>query len=978
LFAADRRRISCWGFSKITVSFGGSHHSWRFLKAKVRFPIIGIDFLSSKHLLVDPVAQQLVPAQPPATVTAVAAMTGGSQHLQSSSSSLHSGPPAAQTAEWKELLEKFPEVTAAAWRSGQPTHHVQHVIETSGRPVNAKFRRLDPSRLAAAKAEFKRMLDAGIVRRSSSSWSSPLHLVKKKDGSWRPCGDFRKLNVITKPDCYPLPNMADCSARLDGCTWFTKIDLQKGYLQVPVAAADVPKTAVITPFGLYEFLRMPFGLRNAGMTFQRMMDNIFADVPFVFVYLDDLLVASRNAAEHRQHVSHVLHLLKCNGLLINADKCIWGVREVEFLGHVVSAAGIRPVPARIAAIQAHPPPANIKQLQGFLGLFNFYRRFVRDAAGIIKPLTDALKGGKSGTAAVEWSPPLQAAFKAAKCALANLCHLEHPAAAAELSIATDASATHIGGVLQQRRPGGHWRPLGFFSAKLDSAQQRYSAFDRELLAVFFTIRHFRCMLEGRRFTIFTDHRPLIGALGRVSEPWTARQQRHLSYISEFSSDIQHVAGEANTVADTLSRPAQPAATVAAATAAATPPPVDLHQLADAQRSCPDCQKGRESPALRTLEVQLPGTAGGPSILVDTSSGVLRPLVPQQHRRAVFDAIHGLAHPGIRATRRLISSRFVWPALAADITTWCRQCQHCARAKVTRQHTSPAQPIAVPTTRFSHIHVDLVGPLPAAADGSTHLLTAVDRSTRWLEAFPLVSTSTEACLAALTSGWFSRFGLPAAITTDRGPQFASGAWQAAMRHLGIRHATTTAYHPQSNGVVERAHRRLKEALKAKLVDADWTAHLPWTLLGLRAAPREDCGVSTAELVYGSPLTLPAAVFSSEAPAIILSQQMSSFLPAVAPLPLPEPRQLPDELRAADFVYVRAPPNAPALSPAYRGPYRVLTRGDKFFTLQVGGRRDVVTVDRLKPHTGGTPDAAAAPPRRGRPPAAADEATPPAEP
>jgi hypothetical protein len=233
----------------------------------------------------------------------------------------------------------------------------------------------------------------------------------------------------------------------------------------------------------------------------------------------------------------VLHLLKCNALLINVDKCTWGAREVEFLGHVVSAAGIRPLPARIATIQAHQPPANIKQLQGFLGLFNFNRRFVKDAAAIIKPLTDALKGGKSGTAAVEWSPPLQAAFKAAKCALANLCYLEHPAAAAELSIATDASATHIGSELQQRRPGGHWRPLGFFSAKLDSAQQRYSAFDRELLAVFYTIRHFRCMLEGHRFTIFMDHRPLIGALGRVSEPWTARQQCHLSYISKQLNKI---------------------------------------------------------------------------------------------------------------------------------------------------------------------------------------------------------------------------------------------------------------------------------------------------------------------------------------------------------------------------------------------------------------------------------------------------------
>jgi Reverse transcriptase (RNA-dependent DNA polymerase) len=203
------------------------------------------------------------------------------------------------------------------------------------------------------------MLYASIIRRSNSPWSSPLHMVAKKDGSWRPCGDFRRLNVITKPDRYPLPNMADCSARLDGCKFSSKIDLQKGYLQVPVAAADVQKTALITPFGQFEFLRMPFGLRNAGMTFQRMMDNIFADLPYVFIYLDDVLVTSCTAAEHQRHLRQVLHLLRINGLLINREKCSLGVSSLEFLGHVVSATGVAPLPSRIAAIKAHPKPATI-------------------------------------------------------------------------------------------------------------------------------------------------------------------------------------------------------------------------------------------------------------------------------------------------------------------------------------------------------------------------------------------------------------------------------------------------------------------------------------------------------------------------------------------------------------------------------------------------------------------------------------------
>jgi hypothetical protein len=183
---------------------------------------------------------------------------------------------------------------------------VEHHIETTGRPVTAKFRRLDQIKLKAAKEEFARMLAAGVIRHSSSCWSSPLHMVRKKDGTWRPCGDFRRLNLITTEDRYSLPNMADLSSHLDGCTIFSKLDLQKGYLQVPVKQQDVPKTAIITPFGLFEFLRMPFGLRNAGMMFQRMMDQLFFDLPCVFVYLDDLLIASKSVEDHKEHLRLVL------------------------------------------------------------------------------------------------------------------------------------------------------------------------------------------------------------------------------------------------------------------------------------------------------------------------------------------------------------------------------------------------------------------------------------------------------------------------------------------------------------------------------------------------------------------------------------------------------------------------------------------------------------------------------------------------
>jgi RNase H-like domain found in reverse transcriptase/Reverse transcriptase (RNA-dependent DNA polymerase) len=349
--------------------------------------------------------------------------------------------------------------------------------------------------------------------------------------------------------------MGDLSSCLDGCVIFSKLDLQKGYFQVPVAGADVPKTAVIMPFDLFEFVRMPFGLKNAGMTFQRLMDRIFFDLPYSFVYLDDLLVASRSVEDHRRHLREVLRRLQENGLVVNRDKCVFGQRQVEFLGHTIAAGGVSPLPDRVAAIRRFPRPSTVQELQAFLGLFNFYRRFVPAAAAILRPLTDALSGSPSGTAAVPWSAASMAAFEAARAALADTALLDHPAADSQLSLVTDASATHVGAALQQRRRGQGWRPLGFFSQKLSPAETRYSTFDRELLAIYSSILHFRHLLEGRSFVIFTDHLPLVGAIGRVSDPRSDRQWRQLSFIAEFLTEICHISGPSNVVADALSRPA---------------------------------------------------------------------------------------------------------------------------------------------------------------------------------------------------------------------------------------------------------------------------------------------------------------------------------------------------------------------------------------------------------------------------------------
>ena len=584
-------------------------------------------------------------------------------------------------------------------------------------------------------------------------------------------------------------------------------------------------------------------------------------------------------------------------------------------------------------------------MRSFLGIFNFYHRFIRHAAKTLLPLYNLLPGRSNS---ITWTHDCSLAFESAKATLAKATLLVHPHSSAPTNLTVDASDISLGAVLEQYIDNT-WQPIGFFSRKLNPAQTRYSAFDRELLGIHAAIKHFRHLLEGRPFVVYTDHKPLTFALEQRSDNYSSRQSRHLSYISEFTSDIRHISGKSNVVADAFSRVSINQITSSWSVSAT------VLDIAKAQAQDPEVM------ALETTTTSLqlrlfPIPDCSLRILCDVSTGKLRPYVPTSLRKQVFTDLHSLSHPGVAASRQLISERFVWFKMSKDIKQWVDSCLQCQRSKIGQHTISPISTFEPPSGRFKEIHVDLVGPLPSSG-GYTYLFTIIDRFTRWPEAMPIKNATAETCSKALLSGWISRFGLPSTITSDRGRQFISTLWSELSNLFGIKLNFTTSYHPQSNGMVERMHRHLKTALKARLDSHNWIDSLPIVLLGMRTALKEDIGNSSAELVYGTPLTIPGEFFDVSPRPPITHSEFASKLKLTMSNVRPTPPKhhikhgrrfyIPKPLETCSHVFIR---NSSVLAPLqhpYDGPFKVIERFPKHFTVAFPNRIDNVSIDRLKP-------------------------------
>ncbi|GFU43099.1 retrovirus-related Pol polyprotein from transposon 17.6 [Trichonephila clavipes] len=451
LFAANNTKIPAYGMVRKELNLGLRRpFIWTFIIADVSSPIIGADFLKHFNLLIDLKKKRLVDVE-----TSLFTSCVFSNIVQPSILTVDAN------ISFKNILSEYPDLSNPSLISKSASHGTVHHIITTGPPVTARPRRLHPKLYDAVKVEFEFLLAQGIIRPSKSPWSSPLHVVPKSDSTVRPVGDYRQLNSVTEFDSYPMPYLNDFAHALHGKKIFSKIDIFKAFHQIPIAECDIPKTAVTTPWGLYEYTHLCFGLVNAPQTFMRFMHEVLKRTSFCFVYLDDILCYSENAEEHRSHFKNY----------IPKTELIWF--KTKYLLNV------------------------------------YLVRFLPKAAEQQYLLSKFLKGskGKKDSKPLNWSSEAITAFQRCKQALADAALLAHPSPSAPLALHVDASDYAIGGALHQV-VDSELQPLAFFSRKLTSSEKSYSAYDRELLAMYSAIRHFRYMLEARDFTVYTDHKPL--------------------------------------------------------------------------------------------------------------------------------------------------------------------------------------------------------------------------------------------------------------------------------------------------------------------------------------------------------------------------------------------------------------------------------------------------------------------------------------
>lgn len=761
--------------------------------------------------------------------------------------------------DWKEQMSQIASKYKDVLPEGdvQPTYpparaieHEVPIIPGSTIPNRPTYR-MSPSELDELKKEISSLLERGLIRPSTSPYGAPVILVPKKDGGKRLVIDYRLVNAITIKNRYPLPRIDDLMDQLHGAKIFSKIDMASGFHQIRMAEADCHKSAFRTRFGHYEFTVLPMGMTSAPATFQRLMNDIFMPYldKFVIIYLDDLCIYSKTPEEHIKHLEIVLGLLREHKLLAKPSKCLFGVTSMDFLGHIISSDGIATDPKKIKAVQDWPIPKNNKDILSFMGLANFYRRFVKDFSKIAAPLTSLT--GKD--VPFQWGPKAQESFDALKLALTTAPVLAVPDFTRPFLVRCDASKFAIGQVLCQGE-GKEERVIAYESRKLSPAELKYEIHDKELLSVVHALRKWRHYLYGARQRIETDN--WATKFIQTKPILNKRQASWLDLLQEFDLDIVHRPGDTNVVADALSRRPD---YVLNAIQWLTPDNL-FEEVRSHSRKDPEYRK------LLKLVQEKPQSRPDFSLKNDLLYKGDRLYVPEGRlRTTLLTEAHDTpisGHLGKHKTYERLARSFYWPRLPHMVGEYCRTCPTCQSIKGdTQKPIGLLQPLSIPRRKWDSVSLDLIVHLPKTRNGHTAIVVFVDRASKMIICEPTVNEVTAEQLAQLYYKAVFRFhGVPSELVSDRDPKFTSDFWQAFHKRLGTRFNMSTANHAQTDGQTERANRTLEDMLRAYVSPHhdDWDEHLVAVEFAYNDSMNPSIGYSPFYLNYGSNPNTPLSL------------------------------------------------------------------------------------------------------------------------
>jgi hypothetical protein len=689
-----------------------------------------------------------------------------------------------------------------------------------------------------------------IIQHSKSPYNSPTIIVKKKDGGSRMCVDFRRLNEHVITDRHPLPRIDQILEELGGAAFLTALDLLHGFYNLKINPADRYKTAFSTPDGHYEFIRLPMGLKNSPSIFQRLMNMVLQETlgKFAFIYVDDIVIYSKTAEDHLQHIDAILSKLDKHGLRVKFSKCQLFRHQIQYLGFLVSGSGLEVNPEKVRAVTDFPRPADVKGIQAFLGLVGYFRTFVTDFATKARPMYHLLKKDVD----FKWTKFQEQAFHDLKISLVNAPVLAFPDFNREFILTTDASGYAIGAILTQECPEGKGEHLiSCHSRTLKDAETRYSNFDREILAVYYGVEQNRSHLWGNKFIVRTDNNA-IPYLNRSKTSDSARAIRWFMKLGEYDFDVVHRKGKSIAHADACSR--YPAVNHTAVKFTAEE---DNHLFPDDQRE-PDLQSRIHamllekaciaylSPALsapdlvpvitneywaaETAKVEEKKRPTGENVssqdgIIYVRDGTERKVwVPPTVRPKLIRLYHeppNAGHRGVKATTAAIKNDVFWSSIERDVADFIKYCKTCQTSKNYGKQRQPLKTTPIPKRCFDEVSLDVVGPLPISSTGTKYILVIQDRLSRWIVFAPMNNTSAETTARTFLKEWVCVHGPPSKLITDRGTNFISAWFKGLSDFLGIEATKTVAYRPQANGQNERSHRELTTYLRMYLDESKRT-------------------------------------------------------------------------------------------------------------------------------------------------------------